>query len=447
LVARLPKEIITATFSAGGTLWIQGSAAAAGQPIDSLMLSAKAVSVNVAEQVTLMALGQQKQFDFIQASTAFLGAAVDAKLGKITEKGNPLAGKLLHTTTSSLLNGAIRGNMSMENLAAQLLSSTIMHAATPAIMHGLEWVDHNVFKTPQPASPVQQQVKTGAKRAANASKDNIYNSERKHQNPAMHPYDFMEKMGIGDLMEDYHKAKAGLVFGPPRPQPREHQKSYITPINDSHGVRQLKTNAPMPKSGFWDYIDGFNQGVEDGRDFVVHMFRHPIDTISGIAVTSFDGYNAITDSVFGISTQGSRLRNVQRSRAIDDSIDRFVEGSGATRLKMVTTGLTTTVLSANVGVVGTTAKMSLIETSSSLIAKSRELFGLFKPKQVVVNNTLKEEIAALNRIGVNAKTYNKTLHQTINLKGAVVDEFISRSAGLSNNMIKELVGPVNICSE
>ncbi len=60
---------------------------------------------------------------------------------------------------------------------------------------------------------------------------------------------------------------------------------------------------------------------------------HWRDTIKKWRVNYLDGYNAIGDAAFGISTDASRERNRMRGQAVIDSAVRFKDGDGPLRLR------------------------------------------------------------------------------------------------------------------
>jgi len=90
------------------------------------------------------------------------------------------------------------------------------------------------------------------------------------------------------------------------------------------------------------------RGIEKGRDIVTDGVLHPIETIKDTARTAFDGYNAIGDAMFGVSTQGARERNAIRGGAVNNQIDRFTTGDSATRIEMISELATTVILGAAV---------------------------------------------------------------------------------------------------
>ncbi|MDX1901195.1 MAG: tetratricopeptide repeat protein [Gammaproteobacteria bacterium] len=111
---------------------------------------------------------------------------------------------------------------------------------------------------------------------------------------------------------------------------------------------QVTSTYSDAKDSFMDYVDALNEGVERGRSILVDRVKHPIDTLSNTAVMAWDGFNAISDLALGVSTEGSRQRNLARGAAINDTVIQVVNGSGPERLKIAST-------LATVGLFSTTA--------------------------------------------------------------------------------------------
>jgi hypothetical protein len=63
---------------------------------------------------------------------------------------------------------------------------------------------------------------------------------------------------------------------------------------------------------------------------------------------SFDGYNAMADAAFGISTQGSRIRNANRGDALHHGIEVFSNMTGSERFGVASEIITTSILGAAV---------------------------------------------------------------------------------------------------
>lgn len=85
----------------------------------------------------------------------------------------------------------------------------------------------------------------------------------------------------------------------------------------------------------WDHIFGFCRGVEKARDSTVNALIHPIDTAVGLGTTVWDGYNAIGDLAFGLSTAGARERNAQRGILYNEVIENFAVGDSVYRTEML----------------------------------------------------------------------------------------------------------------
>ncbi len=115
--------------------------------------------------------------------------------------------------------------------------------------------------------------------------------------------------------------------------------------NGSFNINIYGDAAPKPNKPFslpsavplhddnpvWDHIFGFCRGVEKARDGIVNAILHPIDTGKNIGVTIWDGYNAMGDLMFGLSTQGARERNAQRGVLYHDAMEDFALGESVYR--------------------------------------------------------------------------------------------------------------------
>ena len=158
--------------------------------------------------------------------------------------------------------------------------------------------------------------------------------------------------------------------------------------------------------------------MENSRDGLVHMIRHPIDTVEGLGTLAFDGVNAVTDVAFGVSTQGSRARNAMRSVLINDTISTFNNGDNLTRFEMISEVGSGMILGGAIGgpatqVVGKMATM----TSRAEVALSGSRYALFGKSASKVrvngvdfnyNKTLKEvfKIPEKNQLHSNAVGIN-----------------------------------------
>jgi hypothetical protein len=83
---------------------------------------------------------------------------------------------------------------------------------------------------------------------------------------------------------------------------------------------------------------GLESAVNTTADGIVQVVSHPVDTVMGLAITAFDGYNALGDRCFGISTEGSRIRNSARGSAFLDTSYRFENGNSVVRTEMLSAG-------------------------------------------------------------------------------------------------------------
>ena len=235
-------EVISTSFAVAGAGWAGraggGAAAAKGIADYNFELTVESgirvLSANIAEQLTLMAAGQQHHLDFKQAAAVMLGAGIDPQLAKVTNKFTPgikpFASNVMHTVSGAAINGALRGRIDLEQVAAQMLSNTISTAITPALMNGLAWTESHVFNAQaarQHAEVMHQKPKpVQKKRHVNASKDNVHRLPAAQTNElALSPQAFMRQLGIEGLYSDLNEVMRDLLF-----TENEQYESYIPSI-------------------------------------------------------------------------------------------------------------------------------------------------------------------------------------------------------------------------
>ena len=213
-------ESIATAFAAFGASWTIAPTA----PNLALQAGLHAGTVNIAEQLTLMALGKQSKLDFIQAASAILGSTVDKQMAKTLNIKKPLAQNAMHHAGSAAIGLALKGRLDWEQVAVQMLSSGIMEVIEPAVTKGLAWANKTVFH-PESASQTQAAAPVAKKHPSNATKENVNKLYDKPNVSAEDPHAFEKRLGIDEVMEDYAKAKEEFSFE------EEPLDSYIPSIN------------------------------------------------------------------------------------------------------------------------------------------------------------------------------------------------------------------------
>jgi hypothetical protein len=156
---------------------------------------------------------------------------------------------------------------------------------------------------------------------------------------------------------------------------------------------------------FLDYLYALGRGIERGRDEFVDTVLHPFDAIKNLAVSSFDGYNAITGLLFNYSTEGSRVRNAAKGAAVLEGVERFQQSDAAGKTEMISTVVTSGILGASAGLLAseglhfsyTAAKTSYYTRNftKALMHQSTEghIFSKVKGKDKPVSGHVKDTIA------------------------------------------------------
>ena len=317
-------EVISTSFAVAGAGWAGraggGAAAAKGIADYNFELTVESgirvLSANIAEQLTLMAAGQQHHLDFKQAAAVMLGAGIDPQLAKVTNKFTPgikpFASNVMHTVSGAAINGALRGRIDLEQVAAQMLSNTISTAITPALMNGLAWTESHVFNAQaarQHAEVMHQKPKpVQKKRHVNASKDNVHRLPAAQTNElALSPQAFMRQLGIEGLYSDLNEVMRDLLFTEneqyasyipsiemPTAKPLNVMESFLTTVNaiDSEfHLTEMAANmrfvAPnqtpslldrMANSGFVTAVNKAGYATYQFVDWVNHEFN-PLITV------------------------------------------------------------------------------------------------------------------------------------------------------------------------
>lgn len=131
------------------------------------------------------------------------------------------------------------------------------------------------------------------------------------------------------------------------PDNRENHPSQTSTARQSFKMRSALPN--HSDNRFLDYLYTLGRGIERGRDEFVDTVLHPFDAVKNLAVSSFDGYNAITGLLFNYSTEGSRVRNAARGAAVLEGVERFQQADAAGKTEMISTVVTSGILGASAG--------------------------------------------------------------------------------------------------
>ena len=76
------------------------------------------------------------------------------------------------------------------------------------------------------------------------------------------------------------------------------------------------------------------RGFAKGAVAAVQPLMHPIDTLSGVVVTTWDGLNVLSDVTFGVATDASRKRSADRGAAVVDGIYRLRDADPIQRMEL-----------------------------------------------------------------------------------------------------------------
>lgn len=128
---------------------------------------------------------------------------------------------------------------------------------------------------------------------------------------------------------------------------------------------------------------GIKQGAKSYASSSIYAILHPVDTAIDLGLTVWDGYNAIADVTFGVSSTGSRERNAARGLAVNLVMEDFVESDGIRRAEMLAHG--TTVVGLGVLTGSATANV----TKAGML----KLYDVRKARQTVIATSSPAEIA------------------------------------------------------
>jgi YD repeat-containing protein len=302
-------ESISATFAAFGESWI----GTAGKDLSGLKeaellidSSFRMASVNIAEQLTLLSMGQIKHLDFLQLATSIIQLGVDPQVDKFLSFNVPLANRLLHTTTANIINSTISGRFNVEQLAAQLVGAGILDTAKSITTKATQSLSNNTAR--QPENSAKKLPKPLEKhKASNASKKDVYQTERMHREKALHPDAFLKKMGVQDLFDDLNQAIEDFNFVEEPlesyiPSIAEHYKR--TPANNGIGeflydsVKNSAINmvtSQLPRTLLKQANDTagnrFFDGIMDNYLEAAEFVAHPVKTSTNIANAAKYLYN------------------------------------------------------------------------------------------------------------------------------------------------------------
>ena len=88
-------------------------------------------------------------------------------------------------------------------------------------------------------------------------------------------------------------------------------------------------------NSFLNHAAALGRGIEKGRDGVVNMLIHPIDTAAGIGIFAWDMANIYSEVKFGISSDASMLRNDARLASIVGAYNKFDKGDSVVKTEML----------------------------------------------------------------------------------------------------------------
>ncbi len=85
-----------------------------------------------------------------------------------------------------------------------------------------------------------------------------------------------------------------------------------------------------------DNVEAFNEGVEAARDGLVSSIVHLDKTVESIALGGWDALNGISEEVSGLTTEGSHERNIERGKALHETVEHLENGTVADDIKVGT---------------------------------------------------------------------------------------------------------------
>ena len=183
--------------------------------------------------------------------------------------------------------------------------------------------------------------------------------------------------------------------------------------SDSDNPFSLPSALPDPaktKNPTLAHAYAIGRGIEKGRDINATAVLHPIDTACSTLQTIWDGYNAVADVTFGISTEGARFRNAARGTAVVDTAETFVQADSVKRTEMVAQFVSTGIFGAAIGgATRGTAVYSLEKAGLAIRTDGGYAFqnltpSVFKVREPVANGTTLSRAGKLGRSkGVEAQ--------------------------------------------
>jgi hypothetical protein len=160
----------------------------------------------------------------------------------------------------------------------------------------------------------------------------------------------IEKIGVtigsfgGDKLANNHCSVSGYSAGDSIYEEDEEEYHINYSSSGNKGNQKQESDrfhlpSVLPKSDpnkFLDRSYAVGRAIEHARDNTTHMIIHPIETISDLGVLLWDVTNLASNTLFNISTNGSKIRNQQRIDAINNTYDEFKTGTLTKQIEMGT---------------------------------------------------------------------------------------------------------------
>jgi len=310
----------------------------------------RAEASTLAQQATLVATRQQSRIDWKATQTAAFNAAInmgaDSAFGENTSpdglKAANLAASNASTNNKVMSAGVNALGSSLVNAAVyhQRVSAEGLAVNTAGAMGGTYAGDKslNVLLANQRAHVQTQRARS------------IQGGHHLNRQPAPHHTGQKRLDAVKEAKQtratrwadssnatswqDKYKARQGEFLS--RNWDANSESSLSSNgLNAQQGSTANAIQSSWTDSRFMQNVVAFNAGIEATRDGITHSIIHPVDTLTNLGVTIWDGYNAISDLAFGVSSAGSRERNALRGAAINQSIDNFANGDGIVRTRML----------------------------------------------------------------------------------------------------------------
>jgi hypothetical protein len=140
-------------------------------------------------------------------------------------------------------------------------------------------------------------------------------------------------------------------------------------------------------------LNAMNEGIKKGtqiskmivnaRDAAFMPLLHPVDTVQGLAIFTWDMSGAASKLMFGSCTKGSSDRNSDRWRAIKQEYHQFDSGSLATKLEMINQVLLTGTLTMATGSVALLGVSNAVQiTTRQGLKASQGMLKLYDANKV-----------------------------------------------------------------